>query len=194
MSAIVNEAFPTASGVDGALEFQAMKSSEVQQDLPKPELTSVPGWGNWTGDGVKVRSTPSRRELIAKRKHEQSVTNALNARKDRDLSHVIISEKHDKKAMKYLVEHIPHPFTSVEQYEKSIRTPLGPDFNTMTAFQQITKPAVIVKQGAIIKPLSNPKTATTKKQDRERAESKIKSISNSGAKNGKTENSKKKKK
>jgi U3 small nucleolar RNA-associated protein 14 len=57
---------------------------------------------------------------------------------------------------KYLVDRIPYPFKTREQYEKSLQTPLGKDWNTQTAFQKLTMPRVTTKMGSVIAPLLPP--------------------------------------
>ncbi len=41
-----------------------------------------------------------------------------------------------------MVPTLPHTFTSVDQYERAMRNPLGPDWNTQGAFRNLTKPEV----------------------------------------------------
>jgi U3 small nucleolar RNA-associated protein 14 len=61
------------------------------------------------------------------------------------MSHVVISEKRDKKAAKYLVKDLPYPYTSKAQFEQSMNTPLGPEWNTRVSFQRGTLPKVVKK-------------------------------------------------
>ena len=56
---------------------------------------------------------------------------------------------------KYLASQLPYQFESKEQYEGTLRLPVGKDFVTKETFQDGTKPRVIVKQG-IIAPMSRP--------------------------------------
>ena len=56
---------------------------------------------------------------------------------------------------KYLASQLPHPFESQQQYERSLRLPVGPEWSTKETFQESTKPRVIIKQG-IIAPMSKP--------------------------------------
>ena len=37
---------------------------------------------------------------------------------------------------------MPYPFTSREAYERSMRAPIGPEYNTDEAFRNLTRPAV----------------------------------------------------
>ena len=62
--------------------------------------------------------------------------NAIAGRKDAKLAAVVISERYDKKAAKYATPQVPFPFDSRDTYERSIRQPLGRDFNTDASFRQ----------------------------------------------------------
>ena len=69
------------------------------------------------------------------------------SRADYNKAHVIISEKRDKKAAKYLVKDLPYPYTSKAQFERSMDTPLGTEWNTRVGFQRGTLPKVVKKVG-----------------------------------------------
>ena len=75
-------------------------------------------------------------------------------RSDAGLKHVLISQKVDKKAMKFRVASLPHNYTSQDQFEREQRMPIGKEWNTMTQFVQSIKPAVLTQQGAIIAPMT----------------------------------------
>ena len=51
-------------------------------------------------------------------------------RKDAKLKAVVISEAWDKKASKYNSASVPFPYDSRATYERSMRTPMGREFNT----------------------------------------------------------------
>jgi U3 small nucleolar RNA-associated protein 14 len=44
----------------------------------------------------------------------------------------------------------------MEQYERSLRAPIGKEWNTRDTFQKMTKPRVITKLGQVIDPLKAP--------------------------------------
>jgi U3 small nucleolar RNA-associated protein 14 len=48
---------------------------------------------------------------------------------------------------------LPFPFTSVKDFEASIRAPIGNTWIPETAYRKLTKPSVITKLGTIIKPM-----------------------------------------
>ncbi len=56
---------------------------------------------------------------------------------------------------KYLSSSLPFPFENREQFERSLRLPIGQEWVTKESFQDSTKPRVIIKQG-IITPMSKP--------------------------------------
>ena len=60
---------------------------------------------------------------------------AIARRKDAKLAHVIISERYDKKASKYGTPSVPFPYNAKEVYERSMRQPLGRDYNTDSSFR-----------------------------------------------------------
>jgi U3 small nucleolar RNA-associated protein 14 len=48
---------------------------------------------------------------------------------------------------------VPFGFESREQYEQTIRLPLGPEWNSSQAQNNLTAPKVVTKMGRIINPL-----------------------------------------
>ncbi|KAK4147523.1 Utp14 protein-domain-containing protein [Dichotomopilus funicola] len=131
------------AGEDVHGQFEEEKAEMEQEDDEKEVDNTLPGWGNWVGDGVSNRE---------KKKHQGRFVTKVEGvkkkdRKDYKLKDVIISEKRIRK--------LPHPFESQQQYERSLRLPVGPEWSTKETFQQATKPRVIVKQG-VIAPMSKP--------------------------------------
>lgn len=77
-------------------------------------------------------------------------------RKDKNLSNVIINEKLNKKILKYQSLDVPYPFETREQYERSLRMPVGQEWTSRETHQKLTMPRVITKQGVVIDPLKAP--------------------------------------
>ena len=94
--------------------------------------------GSWGGIGIK--KGPPKPHLIKKVAGVDP-----KSRADYGKAHVIISEKRDKKAAKYLVKDLPYPYTSKAQFERSMGTPLGTEWNTRVGFQRGTLPKVVTK-------------------------------------------------
>lgn len=63
---------------------------------------------------------------------------AIAKRKDAKLAHVVISERYDKKAARYGTPSVPFPFGAKDVYERSMRQPLGREFNTDSSFRWIS--------------------------------------------------------
>ena len=74
-------------------------------------------------------------------------------RKDAALRHVIISEKRDKKAAAFTTAGVPFPFTNREQFERSLRAPIGREWNTTASHKAMTAPSTTIVKGAIINPI-----------------------------------------
>ena len=49
----------------------------------------------------------------------------ISARGDSKKPNVMISERRVKAAAKFVIADVPHPFTSREEYERSLQMPLG---------------------------------------------------------------------
>lgn len=94
--------------------------------------------GSWGGAGVK--KAPPKPHLIKKVAGIDPKTRA-----DYGKAHVIISEKRDKKALKYAVKDLPYPYTSKAQFEARMSTPIGSEWNTRLGFQRGTLPRVVKK-------------------------------------------------
>ncbi|KAI8379757.1 Utp14 protein-domain-containing protein [Radiomyces spectabilis] len=131
-------------------EFEEEKRATIKQDDDKVEDMTLPGWGDWSGKGIKKRKR-TRPELLKKTKGIKP-----EQRKDIKLANVIINEKRNKKVEKYQVTKVPFPFQNMEQYERSLRAPVGKEWNTRDTFQKMTKPRVMTKLGTVIDPLSAP--------------------------------------
>ena len=54
------------------------------------------------------------------------------------MAHVVISERYDKKAARYGTPSVPFPFGAKDVYERSMRQPLGREFNTDSSFRWIS--------------------------------------------------------
>ncbi|XP_002523095.2 uncharacterized protein C57A7.06 [Ricinus communis] len=146
---LIREAF---AGDDVVEEFTKDKEELLNEENPEPEKPILlPGWGQWTHVQRKkgVPSWMQEEHEIAKKKREE----ALKKRKDAHLKHVIISEKLDKKAEKLHTKTLPYPFTSKDVFEQSMRMPIGPESNPVTAVGALNRPEVVKKTGLIIKPI-----------------------------------------
>ncbi|GAA5962538.1 hypothetical protein JCM8115_002113 [Rhodotorula mucilaginosa] len=140
---LVKEAF---ANDDVVADFADEKRKEMERDAPREEDITLPGWGAWAGKGAK--KSKNARKFVKK-------IDGVDAaqRKDAKLNHVIISERKDKKAAKYMLKDLPFPYTSAAQHEHKLRTPMGPEWSTSTILRDQTIPAVLVKPGVAIRPV-----------------------------------------
>ncbi|KAF4992819.1 hypothetical protein FDECE_13605 [Fusarium decemcellulare] len=139
------------AGEDVVGDFEREKADVAEEDDDKVVDNTLPGWGSWVGEGVSNRE---------KKRHQGRFLTKVEGikkknRKDAKLDKVIINEKRVKKNDRYLASQLPHPFESRQQYERSLRLPVGPEWMTKETFQDSTKPRVLMKQG-IIAPMSKP--------------------------------------
>ncbi|KAK2737702.1 hypothetical protein FQN57_007450 [Myotisia sp. PD_48] len=144
---LIKQAF---AGDEVLATFNQEKKEIVEEEDDKVVDTTLPGWGSWTGSGL---SKAEKRQVKTSTKLVKGL--AADQRKDAKLDRVIINEKRIKKNNKYLASQLPHPFESRQQYERSLRMPIGPEWTTKSTFQSATKPRVMVKQG-VIKPIRKP--------------------------------------
>ncbi|KAK6330140.1 hypothetical protein TWF730_004640 [Orbilia blumenaviensis] len=117
---------------------------EKQAGPLEPGASGLRGWGAWgasLGDTTKARR---------QKKATQQQTKNKKVRTDK----VIMGQKLCKKGMKYLATNIPYPFETSDQYERSLRFPIGQEWSTKQTHQTLTAPKVIVKGGTVIAPLS----------------------------------------
>ena len=146
---LVEEAFPEAAGGDD--DFEAEKAKLVEREAPRgEESTEMPGWGSWGGLGARPDPRAERRKRSAADARAKLLEQAAAQRKDAALKNVIISEKRNKKAATFTTAGVPYPFTSREQFERSLRAPLGREWNTTASHKALTAPGVVVAKGVAI--------------------------------------------
>ena len=145
---LVRKAF---AGDEVVANFEQEKRATAQDEDEKIIDNTLPGWGSWTGRGIGKK---------AERRNKGKVLTkvpgvAAEKRQDAKLDRVIINEKRVKKNSKYLASSLPHPFETRQQYERSLRLPVGPEWTTKETYQGMTKPRVLMKPG-VIAPMSKP--------------------------------------
>lgn len=159
---LVREAF---AGDDVVAEFEEEKSATVSRDDDRWEDVTMPGWGGWDGADMEGKKRANRKKFVRK---VAGVVRAHN-RKDIDLKNVILNErvttgygaltggalKTGTEATLY-ADKLPFPFETREQYERSLRMPVGQEWTTRTVHQKMVKPKVLIKPNVIIEPIRNP--------------------------------------
>lgn len=157
-SDLIQEAF---AGDDILIEeFEQEKEEIIKDDGDKEVDISVPGWGSWAGaddeedGGWTIPKNNKKRKII---KTIQGIVNKDN-RLDKNKKNVIINERVNKKGSKYQADKVPYPYKTWEEYERSLRAPMGKEWTTTKTHQKIITPNVITKYGSVINPLKAPFT------------------------------------
>ncbi|EGC49674.1 small nucleolar ribonucleoprotein complex subunit Utp14 [Histoplasma capsulatum var. duboisii H88] len=146
---LVKRAF---AGDEVLADFSKEKRNTAAEEGDQIIDTTLPGWGSWAGAGLTKRE---KQQAKARRSFVTEEGVKAEKRRDARLDRVIVNEKRVRKNTKYLASQLPHPFESRQQYERSLRLPIGPEWTTKETFQNATKPRVMLKQG-VIKPLQRP--------------------------------------
>ncbi|VVC90019.1 unnamed protein product [Leptidea sinapis] len=130
---------------DVVASFRQEKQEEIDNDTPKEIDLNLPGWGQWGGKGVKA----------PKRKRNRFITKPAPKipRRDENKGDIIINEMKMTQLANHKVSELPFPFTSVSDFEASIRLPIGNTFIPETAHKKLIRPNVITKAGSIIEPM-----------------------------------------
>lgn len=151
---------------DIVAEFQREKEDEAKKNDPQEIELSMPGWGSWSGAGIDPSKQKPKRRMILK-------FPAPEKRRPDNQGNVVIIENRDEKLKKHLVSTLPFPFTSVEDYEQSIRAPIGRDFVPATAHRLLIKPAIVTKSGTIIEPMNENMLCKKPQRPRSKTDRKI---------------------
>jgi len=176
------------AGPDLEAEFHAYKTREIDEELglgaKKMKVLSdvKAGWGDWAGPGaggmqISQRTLNKRDKLLTKIQSEHA--SKVMHRSDAKQAGVMISQRRIKTAAKFKISEIPHPFTTVEEYERSLQMPLGDEWNSSDVVKRNTQPEVKTRAGRIIEPVklakkrsapalaaSNAKTSSASKKPR----------------------------
>lgn len=160
---VIQQAFADDYLVD---EFKSAKDEAIERDKPKPLSLVLPGWGDWTGPNIRV----------SKRKKRRFTVNMPEPppRKDSTLGNVIYNEKADvhSNLRKAMVSELPYPFSRVQDFEASVRAPVGRMFVPEKQHQKLTMPPIVTKMGSVIEPMTEEELLKNKdlylvKQERE---------------------------
>jgi len=137
-------------------EFEREKDQVInsEESDDEKEDTQLAGWGAWTGAGVVPPKKRNKKNAPVVQQPQKKPQKPV--RKDAKLKRVIISQKKNKQAEKYLVEDVPYPFNTRQQYELSLLHPLGKDWNTTAVYNAAIRPKIKTKAGVAIPPISKP--------------------------------------
>jgi len=135
-------------------DFINEKNEIIESAKPKPVDLTLPGWGDWAGAGLKVSNK--------KRKRFTKDLGPAPKRKDDNKANVIISEERNTKLAKHQVSDVPFPFSNKEEFERSIRQPIGDLWNTPSVHSKLIEPRIKTTPGQVIDPLKPSKSMKKK--------------------------------
>ncbi|KAG7853982.1 hypothetical protein KL939_005239 [Ogataea angusta] len=138
---LIKQAF---AGDDVVTEFEQEKHEVEELEGDKEVDLTLPGWGDWAGGNSRK-----------KKKIVKTINGVVpsDKRKDRNKKGVIVNERVNKKNAKYQAGSVPYPFETMEQYERSLRQPIGQEWTSREIHQKLTMPKVIAKHGSVIAPM-----------------------------------------
>ncbi|XP_046989238.1 U3 small nucleolar RNA-associated protein 14 homolog B [Schistocerca americana] len=140
----ITEAFADDDVVE---QFRKEKEEAVKKSEPEDIDLSLPGWGTWGGKGI-LASVPKKKKKRFIIKFPKPPP-----RKDSNKGDVIINEEKDVKIKEHQVSEVPFPFTTVKDYEASVRAPIGATWVTQSSHRKLTAPKYKTYLGKIIKPI-----------------------------------------
>lgn len=140
----ITEAFADDDVVE---QFRKEKEEAVKKSEPEDIDLSLPGWGSWGGKGI-LASVPKKKKKRFIIKFPKPPP-----RKDSNKGDVIINEEKDVKIKEHQVSEVPFPFTTVKDYEASVRAPIGATWVTQSSHRKLTAPKYKTYLGKIIKPI-----------------------------------------
>jgi U3 small nucleolar RNA-associated protein 14 len=153
-------------------DFTAAKAAQVDAALkPVDPNASLPGWGEWGGENERLNKQHKERvaDLSMKRNIERTALAASRA--DANLEHAIINHDVGMVTDKHTLHIVPRPYDSAVQYQRAMRVPLGPEFNSVRTFQEGVAPRVVTKRGVAIDPVDlttgMPKKAVLKRRSKQ---------------------------
>ena len=167
--ALVNQAF---AGPDFQADFDKHREGAIEEELgidgKKSQIIKdvKAGWGDWAGPGKEVseKILSKRDKLIAAAEAEAALKKSK--RKDAKMPNVILSERRVKTAAKYKLDETPHPFTTRQEYEQSLRMPVGEEWNASHVVRANTKPEVMLRAGRVVEPAKLSKKVVQEAKDK----------------------------
>ncbi|KPI89619.1 hypothetical protein ABL78_1284 [Leptomonas seymouri] len=155
-------------------DFIKEKEAQVETIMrPEDKNQSLPGWGEWGGEDPELnkRHQEAVQHQTTQRQIEKSFL--LKSRADAALEHVIINHDGVELVPDRMTLHmVPRPFSNPQEFARSMRQPMGPEWMSALSFKEGVQPRVEVHQGQSILPLDlslRKKNAKTKRRKTEAA-------------------------
>ncbi|BFU20623.1 Utp14 protein, putative [Entamoeba histolytica] len=110
---------------------------ENKKQKEEEHQKSIPGWGNWVGEGIEKKVKKSKEE---KKPHKRKNT-------------IVFNQKFDNKFSKYTLEQVPKEFANITQYKKYLNTAIGKEWTSLLTHNKLTQPEVVIRKGMNIEPM-----------------------------------------
>ncbi|EDV21483.1 uncharacterized protein TRIADDRAFT_59989 [Trichoplax adhaerens] len=138
-----------------------LKEKELSKEASKPKETDLrlPGWGAWSGAGIK------------KRKKKTKPVPPPPRRQDDHLKNVIINESVDERFTKHQVTQLPHSCRNYRAWNNTMNKPIGRHWNSQSTVEKLTRPRISTLMGTIIDPIKPPKTINKNKKAKDSSSS-----------------------
>jgi len=150
---MINEAFEDDDFLDTELDRDQNDDNDVTGDKSKLEHLNqerqMPGWNSWAGPGLMEKRKKQLKTRLALQDNTKSVKKPRNT--------ILSDKKHlSLEAAKDLcVKQLPFPYAKRELFEENMNTPLGKEWNTQTSYRLLAEPAVKMRKGHVIRPISS---------------------------------------
>lgn len=135
-------------------DFLKLKSDQVESVMkPEDRNAALPGWGEWGGEDNRLGKR--QKEKVDKMQLERRIKKQtlMKSRADAQLDNVIINHDVDLVADRFTLHMVPRPFSNAQEFSRSLRQPLGPEWNTSLGFKEGNQPRITTVQGVAIEPL-----------------------------------------
>ena len=148
----ITEAFANDEDILRDFKQEAKEKAEAKR-AKNAKPAAMPGWGNW-GSSTNDMKNSRKRKCEKKRAflREKAAKMPKESKRDGDSGYrVIVNDSAKGNATRaHQTSSVPFPFTSVGDFESSIRMPVGETFVPRTSFKKMTQPKVKVAKGAVI--------------------------------------------
>ena len=136
-------------------DFIKEKEAQVETIMrPEDKNQSLPGWGEWGGEDPELNKR--HQEVVEHQNTQRRIEKSflLKSRADAALEHVIINHDGVELVPDRMTLHmVPRPFSNPQEFARSMRQPMGPEWTSALSFKEGVQPRVEVRQGQVVLPL-----------------------------------------
>ncbi|CBZ29398.1 conserved hypothetical protein [Leishmania mexicana MHOM/GT/2001/U1103] len=151
-------------------DFVKEKESQVETIMrPEDKNQSLPGWGEWGGEDPELNKRHQEAVLHQTTQRQIEKSFLLKSRADAALEHVIINHDGVELVPNRMTLHmVPRPFSNPQEFARSMRQQMGPEWTSALSFKEGVQPRVEVRQGQSLLPLDlslrKPKAKTKRRK------------------------------